>query len=167
MRLFVAIELSAEARAALSASMDYLRMNGVRGSFTHSDNLHMTLAFIGESENADGAVAAIKRIASRPFDLALKGHGFFGDILWAGVKNNPVLDVLAEDVCRELRTEGFRIEHRKFVPHITLVRGVSGMERCVRFRITEISMTVRGVSLMRSDRVDGRLVYSRVYRKTF
>lgn len=48
MRLFIAINFSAETRKRFIALREELRSRSLRGSFTHDENLHLTLAFIGE-----------------------------------------------------------------------------------------------------------------------
>ena len=47
MRLFLAIQLSPAVREALLTAQDALRRQG-RGSFPPPENLHLTLAFLGE-----------------------------------------------------------------------------------------------------------------------
>ena len=48
MRLFIAIRLSDEMRKALVQCMHDLKKQGVEGNYVPAQNLHMTLAFIGE-----------------------------------------------------------------------------------------------------------------------
>ena len=48
MRLFIAIPLSDTMKDALTAVQDEMYDNGVRGNFTSRENMHLTLAFIGE-----------------------------------------------------------------------------------------------------------------------
>ena len=167
MRLFVAVEFSQTVKDALCEAMNCLRRQGIEGRFTRRDNLHLTLAFIGESERTTDAVRAINRVAAESFSLKLKGSGFFGDLMWAGVEKNEALDRLANDVAQALREENFKIERRAFVPHITLVRKASENAKNIPIRLNEARMIVSGVSLMRSERIDGRLVYSRVYVRRF
>ena len=50
MRLFLAIQLSPAVREALLTAQDALRRQG-RGSFPPPENLHLTLAFLGEAED--------------------------------------------------------------------------------------------------------------------
>ena len=49
MRLFLAIQLSPAVREALLTAQDALRRQG-RGSFPPPENLHLTLAFLGEGQ---------------------------------------------------------------------------------------------------------------------
>ena len=48
MRLFVAINFNNETRSRLLDLRDELRGKSQRGNFTAPENLHLTLAFIGE-----------------------------------------------------------------------------------------------------------------------
>ncbi len=59
MRLFVAINFSKDVKNALLAAIDELKGQAVSGNFTSPDNLHLTLAFIGESERASAIRGAI------------------------------------------------------------------------------------------------------------
>ncbi len=69
MRLFIAIPLSDTMKDALTAVQDEMYDNGVRGNFTSRENMHLTLAFIGEYPDKD-------HIFFRVFPFAL-GHGLF------------------------------------------------------------------------------------------
>ena len=81
MRLFLAIQLSPAVREALLTAQDALRRQG-RGSFPPPENLHLTLAFLGEAEDPTRARAALSEVSCRPFSLAVGGPpGHFGDLL--------------------------------------------------------------------------------------
>ena len=95
MRLFLAIQLSPAVREALLTAQDALRRQG-RGSFPPPENLHLTLAFLGEAEDPARARAALSEVSCRPFSLAVGGPpGHFGDLWWAGVRADPALEELA------------------------------------------------------------------------
>ena len=161
MRLFVAVRFSPEVRAALLEAVSALRRRG-GGTFTRPENLHLTLAFIGETADLTGAKAALDRACTGgPFSLTVGGLGRFGDLWWAGVRDGGKLAVLAKRVQDALRQEGFPIERRPWKPHVTLVRRWRGPDPDVGVR--EASMRVERVSLMKSERVDGKLVYTEVY----
>ena len=51
MRLFIAIQLSDEMKKALVACMHDLKKQGVEGNYVPAQNLHLTLAFIGEYDD--------------------------------------------------------------------------------------------------------------------
>ena len=72
MRLFLAIQLSPAVREALLTAQDALRRQG-RGSFPPPENLHLTLAFLGEAEDPARARAALSEVSCRPFSLAVGG----------------------------------------------------------------------------------------------
>jgi len=59
MRLFAAICLSPAVRASLADTITTLRGQG-KGTFTRPENLHLTLAFIGETDRVEAAQAALQ-----------------------------------------------------------------------------------------------------------
>ena len=161
MRLFAAIRFSPAVRSALLDAVSALRRQGA-GTFTRPENLHLTLAFNGETDRQDAAKAALDRAcAGGPVALTVEGLGHFDDLWWTGVRENRKLEALALGVQQSLRDAGFSIERRHWKPHITLVRRWRGPRP--HLVIPPATMTARRVSLMRSDRVDGRLVYTEVY----
>ena len=91
MRLFVAINFSDETIKWLASLRDELRGNSKSGSFTLTENLHLTLAFIGEcsEKQAASVKSVIEAIHFKPFDIAIDRIGRFkrgeGDIWWAGL----------------------------------------------------------------------------------
>jgi 2'-5' RNA ligase len=68
---------------------------------------------------------------------------------------------LAERITSGLRYEGFDVEKRKFTPHITIGRQVK-LYADAQIRAPMASMIAERVSLMRSERIGGRLVYSEI-----
>lgn len=158
MRLFLAIQLSPAVREALLTAQADLRRQG-RGSFPPPENLHLTLAFLGETDRLDQAGAALHAVSSRPFSLAVGGPpGHFGDLWWAGVRGDPALEDLALSLQADLRARGFRLEDRPFRPHITLVRRWQG--EAPQVTVPHASMMVRRISLLRSDLTDGKRIYT-------
>ncbi len=162
MRLFVAICFSPEIREVLLGAIDGLRGQAVSGNFTRPENLHLTLAFIGESNDPDLAAAAMDAAAVPPFSLAINGLGHFGDLWWTGVEKNPALTSLAENLQESLQRRGFAVYKRPFKPHITLARHVE-LRRAPQLRIPRTAMTVRRISLMKSEHIRGKLIYTEIY----
>lgn len=162
MRLFVAINFSNDIKNTLLGAISELRAKSGSGNFTRPENLHLTLAFIGESTDVKAIRSSIDRCAAEPFGLAVSGSGHFGDLYWVGIENNPQLKALAENLQNDLRSSGFAIEDRAFKPHITIARQLSTAQ-LVSLNVPRTSMTVTRISLMKSERVNGKLTYTEVY----
>lgn len=161
MRLFVAIQFSPAVRSALLDAVTDLRRQGI-GNFTRPENLHLTLAFIGESQRTAAARAALDAACTGgPVSLTVGGLGHFGDLWWTGVRENRALETLALRVQQALRDQGFSIEDRAWRPHVTLVRRWRGPRPQAAVR--ETSMRAERVSLMKSERIGGKLVYTELY----
>lgn len=123
-RLFTAIELP----EAIKTRLSFLQ-GGVPGArWSHKENLHLTLRFIGE---VDGATAndiddVLGGLKVPPFELTLKGAGEFGGrephSLWIGVAPNEALHRLASKIESALQRMGLAAETRKYTPHVTIAR---------------------------------------------
>ncbi|HEX4303832.1 MAG TPA: RNA 2',3'-cyclic phosphodiesterase [Rhizomicrobium sp.] len=106
-----------------------LLQGGVPGArWQTREQLHLTLCFIGEVDGRDMAMIddVLAGIDAPGFDLEPHGVGEFGgkhpDVLWAGVRPSEALDHLQRKVETAVRRVGVKIDHSKFVPHITLAR---------------------------------------------
>ncbi len=161
MRLFLGIRFDDPFRDQLVRLQDLLQDCGLRGSYTAADNLHITLAFIGEYSDPDRISDLIEEIGFEPFDICLKGIGNFGDLYWAGIGKQPELDKLAKRVRRILAENAVPYDRKQFRPHVTLVRNaVFARSFCLPADIPEASMTVTGITLYRSDRAKKGMVYT-------
>lgn len=92
-------------------------------------NLHVTLAFLGQTEAADAIASALSRVAAAhpACDLALGGAGAFPSprrarVLWLGLTGGEALGALAAGVRAALEPLGFEPEDRPFSAHLTLAR---------------------------------------------
>lgn len=168
MRLFAAILLSNPVKDELMRTVENLRPHVLDGRFTRRENLHLTLAFLGETGNLKGAKRALHTIQSPAFEMVVEGLGRFrrdgGDILWAGVRKNARLFALADRTQEAFGKEGFVLEKRPFAAHLTLGRQIllrdKEQMKSLSNLIESVSMPVEKVSLMCSDRVQGRLTYT-------
>lgn len=164
MRLFIAIRLSDEMKDALTDIQQIMQMNGVRGNYTKRENMHITLAFIGEYNDPDMVKEIIDSIRFEPFEISLDGLGSFKGLWWAGLGESEELKALAGRLRRGLAEAGVPYDRKKFSPHITLVRKpVSRTGRIpepVLERLPGAGMVVDHISLMRSDRGKNGMVYT-------
>lgn len=162
MRLFIAVHFSDEIRRNLLDAISSLRAQATSANFTRPENLHLTLAFIGETSNTAAVRRVMDAVAAEPLSLTVGGSGRFGDLWWAGVDKNPSLQKLADGLRDGLCGAGFDIDRRAFQPHVTLARRLVS-DVPVRLSVPRAAMTVSRVSLMSSERVNGRLVYTEIY----
>lgn len=173
MRLFIAINLTSEIKDYLMAAIQELKKEAFKGNFTHRENLHLTLVFLGElSEEKTGIIEpAMNQIIGEPFLLSLSGFGKFkrnsGDIYWAGVDKSEALILIQKQLIGELEKAGFSLENREYAPHLTLGREVRLADPSGNIYeslpAAKQEMTVSRISLMKSERIDGKLVYSEIY----
>lgn len=129
MRAFVALEIPRELREALARFQEELRAVGLDVRWTPSEQIHLTLKFLGEIEEArvdplrrDLEAGAARHPAPR---LQIVGIGAFPEqgpprVVWAGCRG---LDPgIADAVDVAAARQGVLRESRAFVPHLTLGR---------------------------------------------
>ncbi len=167
MRLFIAIQLNRKMKNALSDLQDRLRREGVRGNFTRRENLHITLAFIGEYPDKDEVIDVLERISFVPFRISLDGIGSFGSLWWAGIRGSRDLANLANQLRRALAAAGIPFDRKRFSPHITLIRKPvcrsGSIPEEVLQDLPRAEMTVDHISLMRSDRGKQGMIYTELF----
>ncbi|MDK3073691.1 RNA 2',3'-cyclic phosphodiesterase [Sedimentitalea sp. JM2-8] len=124
MRVFVAIDIPEQVRAELEALQSELTI----GRSVPSDNLHLTLCFLGEQpeQAVEEAHLALSVLRAAAFDLQLAGVGSFGNraprVIFADVARNADLAALEQRIARSLRRAGLQFEKRRFRPHVTIAR---------------------------------------------
>lgn len=161
MRLFIAVQLSDEMKVSITASMHALKKAGVRGNYVPMQNLHLTMAFVGETKDAIAVRQALQTVRYKPFRLTLTEMGTFSDLLWLGLKGNQGLSAAVKSVREALDAAGIQYDRKKFVPHITIIRRMSGSWKSVPAPRGE--MMVKKISLMKSEVKDGKRTYTEVY----
>ena len=127
MRLFVALVPPEKLRRALEEEGRALRALCGRGRMVSRENLHLTLAFLGETDRRRAVERAMVRAAGAPFSLATAPPGRFpgrkGELWWMGVAERPPLLALRRRLIRTLGEEDVWLDDVKpFRPHITLGR---------------------------------------------
>lgn len=130
MRLFVALEIPAAVRESLAALIRELRPLAPQVKWARTENLHLTLKFIGEAPpaKADAIRAALGEVRGEgAFELRFCGLGFFPNekrprVFWAGMESDGRLPRLAAEIDAKLEPLGIAREERAFVPHLTLAR---------------------------------------------
>ncbi len=93
MRLFIAIPFSEEFKGELIRVQNEMKVNGVRGNFSRPENLHVTVAFLGEVKDPAPAMKALASVPVPELRLTSGPLGNFGELLWIGLRKNSALEV--------------------------------------------------------------------------
>lgn len=184
MRLFFAIQLTEEIKRHLWEEIQHLKKISVAGNFSHRENLHLTLAFLGEVEDKKVKVlsAFMKDITWKAFPIELSVMDAFRIkdefIPYVEVVTSEELLSLQSDLIKRLKEAGFSSDEKEFIPHITLGRRVvfektEGLRKQEELKkelkkqtiVQGKSMLVDTISLMKSERMDGRLTYTEIGRQ--
>ena len=160
MRLFIAINFNNEMKSALIEAQNQLYDAGVRGNYSSEENLHLTLAFIGEFPDPDQVLDIMESAQFTPFELTLDGLGCFGDNWWAGLAGSVPLQAVARRLRRALADNGIPYDRKPFRPHITLLRKARAEHGMPPVEIPAASMQIKTISLMRSDRGRSGMIYT-------
>lgn len=124
LRLFAALDIP----DGIAARVQPL-MRGVPGArWRPRENLHVTLRFYGElpEDLAEDLDTELAQVAEKhaPFELRLKGAGFFGreepGALWLGLEESEALRALAADCDRAARRLKIPAAEHRFTPHLTV-----------------------------------------------
>lgn len=128
LRLFVAIELPDDVKAALTG----LKTDIPGAAWVRPNAMHLTLKFLGDGideRRVPELIGALGSVRGAPFALAVRGVGRFppgerkpARVLWAGLDAPRALPALAGDIERAVEPLGFPPEGRPFSPHLTLAR---------------------------------------------
>jgi RNA 2',3'-cyclic 3'-phosphodiesterase len=134
-RLFAAIDLSAETREAMASEQRRLKQalgsSGASPKWVRPDNAHLTLVFLGQvaDERVAPLIADIGRDITRPvFEIELSTVGMFPDhgaprVLWIGVATGAeALMALQHELAARIAGHGIALDTREFHPHLTLAR---------------------------------------------
>ena len=131
-RTFVAVELSPAVRAAAEQLIRGLEAAPAEVKWVEPHNLHLTLKFLGEvpSREISRVCQAAQRGAAEiePFECELCGAGAFPNAsrprtLWLGTgAGEQEMVALHDHIEAALAKVGYRKEHRRFQPHLTIGR---------------------------------------------
>jgi 2'-5' RNA ligase len=131
-RTFVAVEINATNRACAEELVAALKTAGADVKWVAPENLHLTVKFLGDVplKETSQVCKAVGRGAEgvEPFELELRGAGAFPKAsrprtLWLGAGNGESQMVELHDRVEDALAElGYRKEHRRFHPHLTLGR---------------------------------------------
>lgn len=129
MRVFIALELPDDFAADVAGLARQLSAE-VDGRFLRRESYHLTLAFLGEIDEAElaSAIAAVEETCATcaPVPLRADGLGKFGRsgdaTLWLGIAPNPELDDVVYPLRDALLDHGLDFDEKTFKAHVTIAR---------------------------------------------
>ena len=158
-RLFFALWPESDLQAKLAA---WAKQAAGRGRTMRQENLHLTLAFLGDTEAAlvPALISLAGGVRFLPFQLPLDRVGYWkhNRIIWCGAGDEPEeLAALVEDLRARLAGAGIRYDPKPFVSHMTLVRNASGLPATPAW--IPLVWEALDFALVSSTRVGGRVSY--------
>jgi len=175
LRLFISVNCDDNVKNRLLAVQDKIEIQSVKGNFSLPENLHLTLVFIGETpaDNVQLITSAIDKALKphiAPFSLTFSTTGCFKhsnkELWWIGTERNDIhidtLKTIRRRITEELSSQGISFDNRAFNPHITLGREIKH-ESPIVIPKQEIIYPVDRISLMKSERISGKLTYTEIF----
>lgn len=178
-RVFLSLPMPPDVRESIEALRVQHAATGPPGlRWAASHQAHLTLAFLGDLDEAAlmRARACARRTArsASPFEADLRGAGAFPSaararVVWLGwgAGAGEVGGVRAQ-LARELASDGFELDRRRFHPHVTLARARAPLDarRLLDALTTWRSAvwTVASVDLMASRLAPEGAVHTRLER---
>jgi 2'-5' RNA ligase len=175
MRLFVAVGFGFPFRKNLGDVIRSLEERMEMGHITPYENMHLTLAFLGEVEPSK--LSDLKKVLDTcplsPFAIDFTQIGRFSgregkDLIWIGTEPNSWLLRLADSVRDSLRRGGFSFDSKPFVPHLTIGREIRMRAEWANHpdpKVPEMKLWVDRFYLMESIRQNGQLRYRPLFVK--
>jgi len=134
MRLFVAVTLSAEVKRELGLVSEVMagRLPERSVRWVKPELMHITLCFLGETavSKLEAITQTMDKVAQNkaPISLRLNGTGCFPNakrprVVWVGLTGQVAeLATIKQELDTGLAVLGWKMEKRRFKPHLTLGR---------------------------------------------
>ena len=171
MRLFYALVPSEAEKQNILRWQENLETASESGRFPPTENLHMTLQFLGEIQTE--RVKTLKEILTatagnyRPFSITLDSYAWFQgkgqERLWYLTGSSPEATKISRELGEALAGNGFSVEDRVFIPHITLARRCKLKNRRIPEEAEPVPVQVQRLWLMESRQIRGCVVYVPVF----
>lgn len=183
-RAFIAIDLSPDIQRRLEEVIlhDKEYLKGIPIRWVHSENIHLTLKFLG-----DVSLASLEMLTDilrtevfnhKSFEISVGGCGAYPNnhrprVLWVGVESPQELFNLQKGIASEMEKLGYAQERRPFSPHLTLGRvgryasknelnKITGMLESIKIGFLGVTR-VKQVCLYKSELKKSGAIYEKLF----
>ncbi|MBP3852918.1 MAG: RNA 2',3'-cyclic phosphodiesterase [Erysipelotrichaceae bacterium] len=166
MRAFICIVPDQQAKRKIGGLQRQLLSYG-KGRIVSAENLHITLAFLGEVNEAD--LPRIQHAMSFPFEqmvITFSEIGVFHrkkDLWWLGIEENEELNQAQRILVQRLKEGGFDLAGTSFRGHVTLIRNARiewPGQKEIAFE--PFSMKAERMILMKSELFEQKRIYTEI-----
>ncbi|MEK7361550.1 MAG: RNA 2',3'-cyclic phosphodiesterase [Pseudomonadota bacterium] len=163
-RLFFALWPPGELQGKLA---DWANQAAGRGRAMRRENIHLTLAFLGDTKASlvPDLIALARDQAFPPLRLSLDRVGYWkhNRIIWCGAEQDPpALTGLVSGLRARLDSGGIACDRKPFVSHMTLVRDAVGLDTAPAW--VPLVWDLADFALVTSVRIEGRVTYQVMQR---
>lgn len=172
MRIFIALLFEEEKKNIIYDILQEVRVISDKGDFTSLSNLHLTLVYIGNTDQ-DQLISIRNKLAQirmHKFTYLTTKIKYFKKsnnqkIVYLGVEKTNALLELFQQVSHKLNEIGYDFPTEKYTPHITLGRKVQfkQYETVSSIYCNQLVLEAKKISIMESKRVDDNLVYEELF----
>jgi len=176
-RLFISVNCDEKVKKQILSVQEKIRTLSIKGNFSLPENMHLTIVFIGETP--DDTIQPIISVIDKalippvaPFALTFTTADCFKhsnkELWWIGTDRKDmdldILKTIRQRITNDFLSKGIHFDNRPFNPHITLGREIKH-EAPIIIPKQEIIFPVNRISLMKSERIRGKLTYTEIFGK--
>lgn len=175
MRLFIAINFKKGVKCKIQEIIRDIKCSSIEGKFVRNEHLHLTLEFFGNisEDRISDIINVMRKVSTRGFLLKPNKLSCFsknsGDIYYIGFKESDRLLNIQDNIHIMLLEKEFELENRAYTPHITIGRKVvlnenADIDKYIK-PLGKIRIKVDSIELMKSEHIEGKLIYTVIYSK--
>ena len=164
MRLFIALCFDDKMTGELVQAQDGLKKDGMEGYYTVPENLHMTLAFIGEYNDPDRVLEILGQIPFPECCMRFSGFQLYRDMCFLRLGQCSELEGYVRKLRKALSDAGIPFDRKAFSPHVTLARKVSFRNGIpsLNAETPDMDFSAARISLMLSERGKNGMIYTEI-----
>lgn len=161
MRIFIGIKLDNKTTKIINNYYKYLYSENITGNYTDSNNLHLTLAFLGEIDQntLENVITITNSLENKITTITLSKITKLKDMLVFEVAKDDKLLALQKELA--LKLENINIyKSKEFYPHVTLIRKVSDTTKInIVDKEVNICSSCDNITVFQSTHINGKLKY--------